>query len=189
MLALLIAPTVWAALSVWNAPGDPLPAAGPRETPGFMAPVNGSGPSRDAESAADPKLVAYLRANRGDARYLVATRSSADASPLILATGEPVMALGGFGGADQILGLDELKGLVARGEVRFFLLQGEEAPQSRSGQGFAGLSGPGDELGRWVREHCTTVPTEQWRSGNTDTLGPGGIGGGSTLYDCGSAAA
>ncbi len=119
----------------------------------------------------------------------MATQSAGDASPIILATGQPVMALGGFGGADQILSLDELKELVARGEVRFFLLQGEEAPQSGSGQGFAGLSGPGDDVGRWVREHCTTVPADQWRSGNTDALGPGGIGGGSTLYDCGSAAA
>jgi hypothetical protein len=92
------------------------------------------------ETQADPKLVKYLLDNRGNARFLVAVQSAAEASPLILATGEPVMALGGFG-ADQILTTDELARLVAGGELRFLLLPGGEELNSMPG-GKAGSPPP-----------------------------------------------
>jgi hypothetical protein len=84
--------------------------------------------------------VKYLLDNRGDARFLVAVPTSAEASPLILATGEPVMALGGFGG-DQILTADELAHVVEKGELRFLLLPGEEKLGSMPG-GKAGSPPP-----------------------------------------------
>ena len=80
-----------------------------------------------------PKLISYLRANRGQAAFLVATGSAGDASPLILATGEPVMALGGFG-ADKILTADQLAARVRDGQIRFFLLQGAD-PLGQPGTG------------------------------------------------------
>lgn len=44
------------------------------------------------------------------------------ASPIILATGKPVMALGGFSGSDNVLSLTQLQQDIADGTVRYFLL-------------------------------------------------------------------
>ncbi|MDP9371285.1 MAG: hypothetical protein M3Q65_02280, partial [Chloroflexota bacterium] len=143
--------------------------------------------------------------NRGGARFLVATQSASNASPIILATGEPVMALGGFGG-DRILTARELAKLVAEGEVRFFLMPRFDgspggtfaapggAPPTPAGRPGGLPPGAGDllqdEVMEWVREHCTPVPAEQWQSaeaGRDGSVGPaaGGIGG-EALYDCGA---
>ena len=50
----------------------------------------------------DP-LAQYLLAHQGSARCLAATQSAMQAAPLILSTGQSVMAIGGFSGSDNIL--------------------------------------------------------------------------------------
>jgi len=104
-------------------------------------------------------------ANQGETTFLAATIRAADAAPLMLATGEPVMALGGFTGGDPILSADELAALVAKGTVRFFLM-----PPPSPHQG---------ELTRWVADHCAPVPPGKWQS---PAPGPGK---GQRLFDCG----
>ena len=206
LLALLVAPTVWAAIPVWNAPGDMLPSAGPSPVEdGPTAPMGSAdghvfriGRGGLGGANADPKLVEYLLANRGDARFLVATESAGSASPLILATGQPVMSLGGFG-RDRILTTEQLANLVAKGVVRFFLLlspveQPDQAPQA-PGQpaGAPSVAGPEDDASRWVRDTCQPVPRELWQSPSADRDAVAGAdSGGSpaperadqTLYDC-----
>ena len=144
--------------------------------------IIGVGPSADA----DPKLVSYLRANRGQAKFLVATLSSGDASPIILATGEPVMSLGGFG-ADRILTNDQLAERVARGEVRFFLLP---TAMTSDGQATSSDDEPLHDNAGWVQEHCRPVPSKLWQStpSQSDDKGLGGMLDGQTLYDCGQTA-
>lgn len=194
VLALLIAPTSWGALTVWNAPGDMLPAAGPsvfEDMPGFPGGTYNV-KITGGDATADPKLVSYLRVNRGKSKYLVATGSSATASPIILSTGEPVMALGGFGGMDPILTVEELAEIVARGEVRFFLLQSGMGPPQPSGSNIQNGNLPGppeNDRDRWVTEHCRRVPEESWQSATSSSgnVGPGGLGG-EALYDCGAGA-
>ncbi|MFQ6100920.1 MAG: glycosyltransferase family 39 protein [Anaerolineae bacterium] len=156
LLALLIPTLVWAAIPVWYGGHAGLPYAGPDLL---------EDPQRDGTADVD-QLVDYLQANRGDETYLAATLSAQTAAPLILATGEPVMALGGFSGSDQILGVDELSGLVADDTVRFFLLSPQGNRQN--------------ELTRWVTERCVAVPQEMWGSA------PSGRGGPSQLFDCGA---
>jgi 4-amino-4-deoxy-L-arabinose transferase-like glycosyltransferase len=209
VLVLLIAPAAWSVVTVLNAPGEMLPRGGPsreEEAPGGASAINllGSG------GRADPKLVAYLLANRGGARFLVATGYSGSASPIILSTGEPVMALGGFGGGDKILTVDELAKLVSDGEVRFFLVASLEPPNQPSGgpsrpadgQQTAPLAGtkgpPQDELTGWVQANCEPVPSELWRTQTSEDrrISASGIdntfvqgdGLGETLYDCGKKA-
>lgn len=186
MGALLAAPVVWAALPVVNARGEMLPIAGPTEfaerpgtqlgpagspttlPPDLYAGQTGSaivlGGSADAEI--DEKLISYLRSNRGSAKWLVATFDSGTASPLIVHTGEPVLALHGFG-TDQILSPDQLASMVRRGEVRYFLIPDLGAIDPRPSQSPispGGVVGPdgGDEA--WVRQICTRVPDDLWRS-------------------------
>jgi hypothetical protein len=113
------------------------PPMGDAPGTGAGAPVRGGapiarpagGPGRGVNTA----LIDYLNANRGDAELLVATQSSMHAAPIIIATGEPVMALSGLSGGDAILTADQLAQYVQSGRVRFFLL-----PSS----GFAGGAAP-----------------------------------------------
>ena len=223
LAALLAAPAAWSVVTVANAPGEFLPIAGPSLSPlggsgtgaGGGVPVGPAGPGGDPGASVDRALLAYLLEHRGDARFLFATGSSATASPYIIETGLPVMAMGGFGGADPILTALDVAELVADGEVRFFLLDGMDAPvapaqrrdaqppgaQPPAAQPPAGF--PGDEVGEWVRENCRVVAPAAWRGESAaQTERPGGAGGAGgavgrgggdvpapTLFDCEGAAA
>src|SRR5204863_9834004 len=98
------------------------PCGTPRLTPGRSALGGGIAFGSQTASAA---LIAYLEANQGDATYLVATTNANSAAPIILATGKPVLPLGGFLGSEPILTADDLAAKVRAGQVRFFLLGGD----------------------------------------------------------------
>lgn len=117
------------------------------------------------------QLLAYLKAHRGSSSYLFATLSSQTAAPYIIASGLPVMALGGFSGSDQILSLSQLQALVRSGAVRYFLLDGG---------GFGGGNGNGGngQLIQWVQSNCSAVSASAYGGSST---------GGSVLYDCSTA--
>jgi 4-amino-4-deoxy-L-arabinose transferase-like glycosyltransferase len=156
VLALLVPMVVWASIPVWHGGHSGLPHAGPDllEDPG-----RGGDAAKDVD-----RLVDYLLANQGNETYLAATLNAHAAAPIILATGEPVMAMGGFTGGDPILTTDELAELVADGAVRFFLVQ----PQGNRQNG----------LTRWVTDRCVPVPPEAWGAA------PAGPGGPPPLFDC-----
>ena len=157
LLALLVPMLVWAAIPVWYGGHSGLPYAGPDLL---------EDPRRGAfENRGEDRLVDYLQANREGATYLAATLNAQAAAPLILATGEPVMALGGFTGGDPILNREKLADLVAGGAVRFFLVSPQENHQN--------------QLTHWVTEQCVTVPPEEWGGP------PAGRGEPVQLFDCG----
>lgn len=166
VLALLIPLAVWAFIPVWYGGHTGLPYAGPDL---LEEPRRGGFEDKGVD-----RLVDYLLANRGDETYLVATLNARTAAPIILATGEPVMALGGFTGSDPILSVDELAELVAGGAVRFFLLTPPGGRQA--------------DLTRWVAEQCAPVPPQAWQSAplrqaQGTASGPGGP---PQLFDCGN---
>jgi 4-amino-4-deoxy-L-arabinose transferase-like glycosyltransferase len=184
LCALLVAPTVWAAVSVRDGGGGGLPAAGPQvQGQGFPGGGNRvGGMPADMGGGTDSALIAYLTANRGDTKYLVAVPSSQSADAIILSTGEPVMAMGGFTGSDPILTADSLAKLVQDGTVRYFLLGG-----GGPGGGFGGQQ----SATSWVTTSCTAVPSRTYQSSGTSAgtgTRAGGFGGVQQLYDCGSAA-
>ena len=214
VLALLIAPTAWAAYTVWQGNGGGLGSVGPRTAQASSWGGPGGGPSAGNRgsgrrgggfgSDADPALLNYLQANRGDAKYLVATINSMSASPIILNTNEPdpVITLGGFMGRDPVLSTEQLADLVRIGEVRFFLVPDSErmeemmseyfSSQSSAGQQ-AAPEGPPGGLGRflhnesmtWVQDNCEQVPQEDWQSSDSEDAG-GPMGRTQILYDCGT---
>jgi hypothetical protein len=96
------------------------------------------------------KLIAYLTANRAGSTYLLATTSSQNASPIIIKTGQPVMALGGFMGSDQVLSLPELQQLVNNNTVRFFLLDGSR------------MGGKSQQIYSWIEQSCQVVEPQLW---------------------------
>jgi 4-amino-4-deoxy-L-arabinose transferase-like glycosyltransferase len=212
ILALMLAPTVWAAIPVIQNTTAQLPVAGPAQRGDFAGNFGGRRGADfaqggnfgggDENANANPTLIRYLEANQGNTTYLVATPSSMTADGIILATNKPVMAMGGFSGSDPILTTSQLATLVAKGTVRFFLLGSfgggrhlspqilDRIPEQfrdrvRGGFGGGG-SGQQGALTTWVTQHCKVVPTSLWQSSSTGAgFGGGfGLGGANQLYDC-----
>ena len=178
ILALLIAPTVWTTYTVWQDVGRRV-AAGPQTAQGSSWGGPGGGPpggSSDSSDTADSALMDYLRANRGDAKYLVATTNARSASPIILSTNEPdpVIALGGFSGRDPVLSTDQLANLVDTGAVHSVLIQNGEPDE------------PQNESTSWVQDNCQQVPQELWQSSSSSDQGGDHEDRAPELYECGA---
>jgi 4-amino-4-deoxy-L-arabinose transferase-like glycosyltransferase len=131
----------------------------------------------------------YLLAHQENATYLAATIDSTVSAPIILETGKPVMAMGGYAGSDQILTLAHLKQLVAAGTVHYFVLP-QTFQESKAHLNPAVLTfqenyqalveamgaASTSTLTNWVRTDCTHVPTDEWHSSSEVTL--------LDVYDC-----
>jgi len=105
----------------------------------------------------DDALVAWLVAHHGEETWLAAVGSANQAGPLQLASGVPVMAMGGFMGSDPAPTLEQLQAYVRDGRLRYVLLG-----EGRGGVpgGFFGGDGQGsvaDERSDWVTSACTRV--------------------------------
>ncbi|GER88083.1 hypothetical protein KDW_22450 [Dictyobacter vulcani] len=158
----------------------------------------------------DPKTVQFLQTNKGKGRYLVAVQSATAGEQLIIDTGEPVMALGGFIGSDPILTLPQLQQKVAAGEVRYFMFPAANSNElsrdlppalkdmlERMGGGnpgnmMGGMMGGNGKIMSWVQHSCKVVPTAQWKTNDQQAssgLGAMGMGMNNQLYDCSGASA
>ncbi len=132
--------------------------------------TGGAGGAGAQSLQVNQQLLTYLEANRGSARYLLATPNSQTAAPYIIASGQPVIALGGFNGNDQILTLSQLQALVNAGDLRYFLLDG-------AGGGPGGQGGGNNQLLQWVESNCTQVAASAYGGSTT----------GGALYACSTA--
>ncbi len=147
-VALMVLPAAWALSPIFSPGALLLPSA---SLPRWLGIDDGRGPllSRNYPAPTwDRKLQEFLIAHRGSARFLAATQNSRLAAPLIIATGDPVMAAGGYFGFDPILTADAFAAMVDRGEVRYVLL-------GRRRQGAVAL---------WTIVNGTPVDDAQWRS-------------------------
>ncbi|WP_042412742.1 glycosyltransferase family 39 protein [Streptacidiphilus anmyonensis] len=156
---------------------------------GFGGPMGGGSVST--------ALLSYLERNQGGATWLVAVSSAQSASEIILQSGKPVIAMGGFTGSDPAMSLAKLKSLVASGKLRFVLL---------GSGGFGGMGGgPGggqanSEATEYVQSACKAVSASAYggstststgssssrASGTSGTSGTSSAGAtsGETLYEC-----
>jgi hypothetical protein len=137
---------------------------------------------------ANTLLVRYLEKHQGSSKYLVATISAGSAESLILATGKPVMDLGGFMGGDRILTARQLAQRVRAGQVRFFLVNGGGFDGFRGGfRGGPGGAGGNDDLSTWITTNCAAVPSSAY-STHTSSSPAFGLSdqASGTLYDCAS---
>jgi 4-amino-4-deoxy-L-arabinose transferase-like glycosyltransferase len=160
----LAGPTAYAFTTIGNAQGGAIVAAGPSGGGGGFG--RGGGGPGGGRATVDAGLLQYLEANQGDATFLVAAFGSGSSAPFIIASGEPVMTIGGFNGGDPAPTLAEFQALVAQGKVRFIVLGG-----MGGGQGGPGGNGSG-QISSWVTQHGTQVPASAY----------GGTGA-SNLYD------
>jgi 4-amino-4-deoxy-L-arabinose transferase-like glycosyltransferase len=86
------------------------------------------------------KTIAYLEAHQGSAKYLVAVTRSQTSASIIIATGKPVVTIGGFSGNDPAPTVSQLATMVKQGELKYVL-----------------LSDTSLELATWVQAHGELV--------------------------------
>lgn len=125
---------------------------------------------RRAEPARE-KLIAFLQQHHSGEKFLVAVENALLAGPIIVATGEPVIALGGYLGTDPILTPDKLAALAERGAVRFVMIGGFSLSRRDQPDEIA--------LREWVRKNAAHVDPALWslspnRAGQTYQLRLGG---------------
>jgi 4-amino-4-deoxy-L-arabinose transferase-like glycosyltransferase len=173
-LALVIGPGTWSVTPVLAKGDGLLPAAGPEVLTQLNVPA-----LRHADVDAERRLVGFLQANWQGEKYLLATSNAQLAAPLILQTGQPVMAMGGFTGSDPILTPSKLTELTANNAVRYFLIL-KFANQSL--QGTPGWLESSVQVATWIRQKCNAVEAALWQSPDTATFAR--LSHLTELYDC-----
>ncbi len=135
-----------------------------------------------------PSLLAYLRAHREGAKFLVAVDTDPLAAPTIAHTGEAVMPMGGFLGSDPAPTVSGLAALVRSHALRHVLLLGGGAS---GGSLISALAAPiAGERDAWVRHSCTLVPAAKYGGGSglVSLLGQAAPGGAPGVPGVGGAA-
>ena len=176
LLAGVWVPTVWASLtSIDTNASSALPEAYAGTKTQERFPV-GNMMAETGRESVNPVMLNYLQANTKDVKFMLAVGSSMQGTGYVLATGRPVLYMGGFSGGDPVVDADKIAQLVTKGELRYVL----------GGGGFGPGGGKAD-VTAWLQANCKVVPTADY-GGATDNGGGGfrGFGGGS-LYECGVA--
>jgi 4-amino-4-deoxy-L-arabinose transferase-like glycosyltransferase len=148
VVAVLAGPATWSLATVGksldgnNVTGGPVSASFGGGGPGGFGGDGGS---------TDTALVRYLEQHQGSAKYLVAAVSSHTTAGMIIATGKPVVTIGGFNGSDPAPTVAQLAAMVKAGELRYVMLSGG------MGGGPGGLRSS-SAISAWVQAHGTEVP-------------------------------
>ncbi len=102
-------------------------------------------------------LVGFLQAQRAGEAFLASTSTTQLAAPLIVATGDAVMARGGFHGLDGAITVPALAQAVREGRLRFAFV-GDVSPVSRR----LGGEAAGRAVDDWIRANGTRVDRARW---------------------------
>lgn len=105
-----------------------------------------------AQVSAEAKKL--LEANAGDYTWSAAAIGSQNAASYQLATGDPVMAIGGFNGSDPSPTLAQFKQYVEDGKIHYFI---SGSGGGGGGGGMGGDSGTGSKITSWVEDSFTKV--------------------------------
>jgi 4-amino-4-deoxy-L-arabinose transferase-like glycosyltransferase len=123
-------------------------------------------------STSSAKITALLDEDAGSYRWAAAAIGSNSASGFQLASGKPVMPIGGFNGSDPSPTLAQFKQYVADGDIHWFIADGG---------GFGGGMGPGMGRGpgRMGGTSSTAGEISAWVTANSTATTVDGV----TLYD------
>ncbi|MFE2502949.1 ArnT family glycosyltransferase [Streptomyces rubiginosohelvolus] len=121
----------------------------------------------------DTEAKALLTKDADDYTWVAAAVGAQNAASYQLATGDPVMAIGGFNGSDPSPTLDRFKKYVAEGKIHYFVsgggmgggtgggmrggTAGEVGGGMGGGPGGMGSSGTSSQISSWVTENFTEV--------------------------------
>jgi hypothetical protein len=114
----------------------------------------------DHEKPRQNALLDFLMENTEEIEYLVAVPNANTGASFVLATGRPVLYMGGFTGGDPVIDAEGLRELVEAGDLRYIYYQniGLEKDQKVKG---------------WLRSSCQVVEEFSVRpQTNQDQRGP-----------------
>jgi 4-amino-4-deoxy-L-arabinose transferase-like glycosyltransferase len=130
----------------------------------------GGGFGKDNQTGVNEQALAYLEANNTGEKYLFAAMNYTTAAPYMIDARASVVILQGFKASDPVYTADKLAAMVAKGEVKYFMIGG----------GGGGMKGDSNsELTQWITEHGTEVPAADWQSTTTGN----GTSSNMTLYE------
>jgi 4-amino-4-deoxy-L-arabinose transferase-like glycosyltransferase len=117
------------------------------------APGGGGGGALGILNASTPgaALVTALEKNAGQYTWVAATVSSNNASGYQLATGDPVMAIGGFNGTDPAPTLAQFEQYVQQGKIHYYIAGGRGGGGGTSSTTTTAAS----QITSWVESHFT----------------------------------
>jgi 4-amino-4-deoxy-L-arabinose transferase-like glycosyltransferase len=100
------------------------------------------------------KLIAFLNERHEQEKFIVAVENALIAGPIVIATGKPVMTVGGYLGNDPILTPARLSELGERGTVRFVMTGGFSLVKSKEPNQIA--------LHEWILKNGERVDPALW---------------------------
>jgi 4-amino-4-deoxy-L-arabinose transferase-like glycosyltransferase len=142
-------------------PGGAGPFGGGRAPAGAGGFGGGRGPGGNAAgglldgSTPGKQLSALLSANASKYSWVAATTGSNSASGYQLATGDPVMAIGGFNGSDPTPTLAQFEKYVAEGKIHYYIGGGGGFGGGGFGGGGRSTTSHSSEISSWVSAHFT----------------------------------
>ncbi|MCP2244276.1 ArnT family glycosyltransferase [Lentzea aerocolonigenes] len=145
LVAALLGPTTYSFATVTTPHTGALPVAGPAS--GRMR--GGGGGLLDATTP-DAQVASLLQGNASAYKWAAATIGSNNAAGLQLASGQPVMALGGFNGTDPAPTLEQFQAMVHNGQIHYFVAAG------RMMRGESG-SDSAHRIAEWVAANYTAT--------------------------------
>lgn len=89
-------------------------------------------------------LLNYLESNTKNTKYLMAVPSAMQGADYVIATGRPVLYMGGFNGQDNVVSAQDLARMVSAGELRYIYWE-------------ARGMGAKPDISAWVTSSCTPV--------------------------------
>ncbi|GAA2821172.1 glycosyltransferase family 39 protein [Crossiella cryophila] len=151
LVAALAGPAAYAITPLTTTTSVTFPIAQPATT--ATARPGGFGEADGPDTAA----LNHIQAEYRNQRWALAVVGALVAAPVILDTGLPVMAIGGFNGNDPAPTATQLQNYVHSGQLRFVWTSGESTVRQ-----FGGTTGTGatvvNQALSWVTANCALVP-------------------------------
>jgi 4-amino-4-deoxy-L-arabinose transferase-like glycosyltransferase len=125
---------------------------GPGGIPGTQGGTGGAGGAGGllTSSTSSAEMTAALQANASNYTWAAAAIGSQTASGYQLASGEPVMAIGGFNGSDPTPTLAQFQQYVASGQIHYFIAGGGGPGGGGPGGGQTGGNSTSSQISTWV---------------------------------------
>ena len=114
-----------------------------------------AGQPQDEDRAASSEVIDLLNTDSSGFTWAAATNGSQSAATYQLATGLPVMAIGGFNGGDPSPTLEQFQAYVAEGQIHYYV--GGESRGGRGGGGAGSEPGASSQIASWVAENFTAT--------------------------------
>lgn len=152
----------------------------PQGNSNFGSHTMSGGFGNKSSSQSNTKLISFLLKNNTGEKWLIAVPDANEAESIILATGKPVMAIGGFSGNDNTLTVAKLKQLVKSGQLKYFMVGGNKGGNTSS------------DVTAWVKANGTIVDASKYSdttsssnsSSDTSSASTNSMGSSSTvIYD------